>query len=802
MNAQRWEKFRSLFSWQTSMFILLIFIILGSFAGTVSSVVPRINWNYLIVFALYGLLLGWILAHYDVSPLWVGLMTFFFGVLLSVIRVGELQRPIFRALNVTSTYLWDWLGGGEPAPLISVQEAWAELVAPVGNIFYTLLQWMIDAVNGVPSYRFIVSKFLWGLTIWLLSVGLSWSMRRYFRPLWGFLPIGMLMAVLLTYIPGRNIYLLVFVLGSGFTLLGFAYFERNKKGWSEVGIPYYSRVERTAKVHILLVSFVITIIAVSIPSVSIEALTDPIQEWSREQAGDGDLMRALGVKYQPEERTGGIKKVAKLPRRHLIGSTSELEERVVMVVDLPQGAADSSPLPREARYWRSYAYNQYSGLGWATTPVIEREYNPGQIMSEEFPQSSTRIVQEFRLSQELVGPLYTSGLPLSVNREYKTFWRTTSQNPEAFEEDFLIYKDVFAVAVYEDYYQVESAIPVVDEEVLKNSSGRYPGWIRDRYLDMRRKAPLQVEEFASKLVEEETTNYDKAKKIEGFLRQYEYTLDLPPPPEEGDIVEYFLFDLQKGYCDYYATAMVVMARAVGIPARLAVGYVDGMYDPEGGRYLITEADAHSWPELYFNDVGWVPFEPTAQREVFERDQELLPIPAELDTPERAFGPGRSFLRVLGRVLLLSAIVGLVLFSLWVFWLDPWQLQRGNTRETLTTLFHRSYRWGYRLDIDLKRPATPYQFAHAMRLRLFEADAMMKGRGGLAQAGLEIERLADLFVKAYYGPEIPLEEKQAEIIQRWKRLRWRLMLAYLFLKLDQLAQRIRESIPFMNKSPVE
>ncbi|MBS3750896.1 MAG: hypothetical protein KGY39_05240, partial [Anaerolineales bacterium] len=743
-----------------------------------------------------------ILAHYGVSALWLGLATFLLGVLLSIIRAGELQRPIFQILNVTSSYIWDWLGGGDPGQIIIVQEAWAELVEPVGNIFYTFLQWMRDAINGAPRYQLLVSKFLWGWTIWLLSVGLSWSMRRYFRPLWGFLPIGILMAVLLSYIPGKNIYLLVFVLGSGFTLLGLAYFERNRMGWSEAGIPYYSRVERTAKVHILFVSIMITIIAVSIPSVSIEALTEPIQEWSREQAGDGDLMRALGVKYQPEERTGGIKKVAKLPRSHLIGSAGELEERVVMVVDFPQGTTGSSPLPREARYWRSYAYNQYSGLGWSTTPVLEREYNAGQVMSEEYPQSSSKIVQEFQLSQELVGPLYTSGLPLSVNREYKTFWRKTSQNPEAFDEEFLIYKDVFAVAVYEDYYQVESAIPVVDEEVLKNSSGRYSGWIRERYLDMRRRAPLRVEEFASQLVEGETTNYDKAKKIEEFLRQYEYTLDLPPPPEDGDIVEYFLFDLQKGYCDYYATAMVVMARAVGIPARLAVGYVDGMYDPEGERYLITEADAHSWPELYFNDVGWVPFEPTAQREVFERDQELLPIPFELDRSEREFGPGGIFLSIFGRVLFLSAIVVLILISLWVFWLDPWQLRRGNTRETLTKLFHRFYRWGYRLNIDLKRPATPYQFAHAMRLRLLEVDAMMKVRGGLAQAGLKIERLADLFVKTYYGPEIPPEEKQVEIIQTWKRLRWRLMTAYIFLKLHQLAQRFRENIPFMNKSPVE
>lgn len=802
MNIQVWERSKELFTWRSFQFVLLIFIVLGTFAGTVSSVVPQLGWGFLIVFALYGLVIGWILAHYKLQAQWVAILTFVLGILLSSVRAGALQSPIFRFVNVGSNYLWDWLQGRDPDQLSLLQDAWYQLVTQTGSVYYTLFQWGLDYIKGFPRYSFLVSKYLWGFAIWALSVWLSWSMGRHYRPLWGFLPIGALMGILLTYIPGKNLYLLVFTLGAGLSLLGLGYFERKKRHWTRVGMPFYDRVEKNVRTHILLVSLALMILAASIPSVSIESITEPIQEWSREIVGDGELLRALGVKYQPEDQTGEIKKVAKLPRSHLIGSGSELRERVVMVVNVPQGTTGSAPLPREARYWRSYAYNQYTGSGWATTPVVEKEYNPGQVMSEDVFESSSKIVQEFQLSTELVGPLYAAGMPLSVNREYKTFWRTTSQNPEAFDEDFLIYKDVFAVAVYDDYYQVESAIPMADEEVLRNATGRYPGWIRDRYLDMRRPAPFHVEKYAAKLVEGEPTNYDKAKRIESFLRQYEYSLDLPEPPKEKDIVDYFLFELEKGYCDYYASAMVVMARAVGIPARLAVGYVDGLYDPEGNRYLISEADAHSWPELYFTGVGWVPFEPTAQRSVIDHDEKLLPIPPELENPPETKGPFWIAAGMVIRVLLITGLVFLLLLTLWLFWIAPWRLRRKNPTETLVTIFRRLYRSGRRIQIDLKRPATPYQFSEALRKRTAEIETSANLDAFISKAGEEIQRLTHDYVRAYYGPDLLSKEKQELAVQTWKKLRWRLAMVYIVYNVQNITQSIRMKIPFMKKSPVE
>ena len=99
--------------------------------------------------------------------------------------------------------------------------------------------------------------------------------------------------------------------------------------------------------------------------------------------------------------------------------------------------------------------------------------------------------------------------------------------------------------------------------------------------------------------------------IEAYLRTISYTLDVPAPPLDRDVADYFLFDLRRGYCDYFATAMVVLARSVGIPARLVTGYASGGYDVISAQFVVLEKDAHSWVEVYFPSYGWVEFEPTS-----------------------------------------------------------------------------------------------------------------------------------------------------------------------------------------------
>ena len=156
-----------------------------------------------------------------------------------------------------------------------------------------------------------------------------------------------------------------------------------------------------------------------------------------------------------------------------------------------------------------------------------------------------------------------------------------------------------------------SALPNVGEGELRQSAQNYPAWISQTYLQLPESLPERVIELANGLVMGATNPYDRVRLIESYLRQIPYSLDVPEPPKDQDVVDYYLFDLKKGYCDYSASALVVLARAAGIPARLVMGYAQGAYDPNNHVYVVTGADAHSWPEVYFAGLGWVEFEPTA-----------------------------------------------------------------------------------------------------------------------------------------------------------------------------------------------
>lgn len=108
------------------------------------------------------------------------------------------------------------------------------------------------------------------------------------------------------------------------------------------------------------------------------------------------------------------------------------------------------------------------------------------------------------------------------------------------------------------------------------------------------------------------SDYEKVKAIEKYLNvNFNYTLSPVIPPEEQDFVDFFLFDGKEGYCSYYASAMCIMARIAGIPARYVEGFVLPEKSNDDGYYYVTNKNAHAWVEVYFEGIGWVTFEPTA-----------------------------------------------------------------------------------------------------------------------------------------------------------------------------------------------
>ncbi len=184
---------------------------------------------------------------------------------------------------------------------------------------------------------------------------------------------------------------------------------------------------------------------------------------------------------------------------------------------------------------------------------------------------------------------------------------------------FPVYDDVRAASLASGSvgpnftYTVVSSVPNVSPDKLRASSGDYPEPIRQRYLQLPEDLPQRVRDLAQNVTKGADNNYDKAKAIEQFLRQYTYNENVPFVPRDRDAADYFLFDIKQGYCTSYASAMIVMLRSIGIPARMVTGYTTGAFDEARNAYVVLDSNAHAWPEVYFPGFGWIPFEPTSSR---------------------------------------------------------------------------------------------------------------------------------------------------------------------------------------------
>lgn len=163
-----------------------------------------------------------------------------------------------------------------------------------------------------------------------------------------------------------------------------------------------------------------------------------------------------------------------------------------------------------------------------------------------------------------------------------------------------------------DPYFVTSLQSGADESDLRAAGVRYPDWVADRYLQLPDTVTARTVELANSIGSGELSPYDQAKAIERYLRGHiTYDLEVGLPPSGTDIVDYVLFEQPRGYCEHYATAMTVMLRILGIPARTVVGYFPADYDEEFGGYLYRQENAHAWTEAFFPGYGWIRFEPTS-----------------------------------------------------------------------------------------------------------------------------------------------------------------------------------------------
>jgi hypothetical protein len=137
-------------------------------------------------------------------------------------------------------------------------------------------------------------------------------------------------------------------------------------------------------------------------------------------------------------------------------------------------------------------------------------------------------------------------------------------------------------------------------------------WVSERYLQLPDTITDETVALAQEIAAPYNNPFDKAIAVRDYLRQnITYNDQIAAPPEGAEPVHYTLFETKEGYCNYYASAMAVMLRSQGVPARVVSGYAQGDYDEESRSYRVRASNAHTWVEVYFPVYGWIQFEPTA-----------------------------------------------------------------------------------------------------------------------------------------------------------------------------------------------
>ncbi len=768
----------------------LLVLVMASVASGLANLVSGLQAGYLFLTAALAITLAWSTASLGAS-MRAGLaaaISMLLGMTFLLVRVGGLSGDLLLAARAALKLLveimaWPWLGPPQLATLLAPLAALSGVWGDMAVLLMRPLTWLWAIVHRRGVFDPVASTLTWGLAMWLGGSWAGWVARRHIRPLLAVAPGGALVAFLLAYTGAKSAILLPII---GLTLILMALMRQwsRERRWERQNIDYSRALWQDMMVIALLVAAATVSVAAIAPALSIDKFVRWVREYTRDE-GQRQVSESMGLEMDPEPEKAAPSPMdsarrTDLPREHLIGSGPELSEDVVMIIRTGAPARAIVPdlqLLAPRYYWRSITYDVYLGGGWRTSGTERVKYEMGEHATRLAMPHLRRVRQEVEMVDDTHQLIYVAGTLMAVDKPYEVSWRPPGE---------IFAATLSEAAASEDDepawgYRADSAIPIVAAEELRADDGIYPDWILDRYLQLPESTPERLLVLARDLTATEPTPYDRARAIEQYLRQFPYTLDVSYAPPGRDIADFFIFDLQEGYCDYYATAMVVLARAAGLPARLVVGYASGSYDAETASYIVTEADAHAWVELYFPTHGWIEFEPTAAFEVLDHasemdeahwpeDEEIEPLVPRLDEGID-FRPGRWLLRAL-LLFVGGGLVASVIDMLWLLTLSPPARMR--------RLYRRLRRYGRRFHVYVPPGATPHEFQAAF-MRPLEAYPQDVGpRKLLDSIGEGIALLIERYIQVFYTPVV-LDDARGIAIAWW-RLRWRLILYWIWREL--------------------
>jgi protein-glutamine gamma-glutamyltransferase len=289
-----------------------------------------------------------------------------------------------------------------------------------------------------------------------------------------------------------------------------------------------------------------------------------------------------------------------------IGEIKQSDEVVMRV------KTDKPPqeLPFDLK-WRGISFDFYDGRSWKRTDRTRRPISAQgwYYKLEDSAQGMNLIRQTFFVEALSTDVIFATHKVLAVSKDVGLLWKDSSES---------LYTVRPAMAKIR-YFAVSD--PIRPDPANISDLRPIPPEILKPYTQIPPEDP-RIAELAKRVTSTAKDRYAKAQMLETYLRtHYGYSLVLRGTPNSPDPLAMFLFDVRKGHCEYFASALAIMLRQLGIPARLVNGFRAGEYNSLGNNWIVRQYDAHSWVEAYFPPYGWVEFDPT---------------PTELARPKPAF----------------------------------------------------------------------------------------------------------------------------------------------------------------------
>jgi hypothetical protein len=755
--------------------ICLLWLILGSTSYGLAAVVARLQSSLLLAITFFCVLAGWLLAHTRLPGWAYGLTGILLGLLGLLLTVGHLGHSL--AVLVTSLFLAvGQLLQRHPPNFSATVAAWQALQEAELNILARFGNWFGAIGSNTPVIDPTVTSLLWGMAFWMAALWAVWWVRRRESILVGLVPIIGLLGYNIYYTNSlTGIHWLVLTVGGMLALQAAGSYRTWLRSWIAHGLDRVD-IELMLATSVVLFAGGMMLTGSFLPSVSIQKISDAITRIFHIASGQ-TVAESLGLEQtpagvlQPGAPQSGISSSESLA----IGPGPVLTQDIVLRVKVdgytPSSPMDEytihKPIQNVIYYWRAQTYDTYSGHGWIASTASQQEMGAGQPFLPDVDMAA--LPSNYRLVTQHVTRLQTgnktaffAGELLSLDQPAAVLWGDSG--------------DIVSVSTASDSYTAFSRIQSISVKQLQAAGTNYPPSIR-RYLVLPDELPQRVRDLVLELTAGQPTSYDRAAVLEDYLRQFPYSLAVPGPPSNRDAVDYFLFDLKTGYCDYYASAMVVMARAAGLPARLVTGYSNGSYDEEQKAFIVRASNAHAWPEIYFPGLGWVQFEPTPVQPRPDRTGQE-PAGGQAVQPSRsgqAVTPSSGLFELppLGSlIMVLLAAVALLLVAL-ALPLETWWLSLLSADKAVKVIFRRLYRRGRSLGLPLDSSWTPHEFALALSARLERSADNGRQTTVIDRLRADLDWLTDLYARLLFSEHSPNREEKEKAIHTWRRLRRRM-----------------------------